>query len=69
MTEEQERLLRENNELLKEIVGYLREYRTSEYRDREDIKQFCINIVADILVDGMEESVRENIRKPFKNKG
>lgn len=69
MTEEQERLLRENHELLKEIVGYLREYRTPEYRDREDIKQFCINIVADILVDGMEESARENIRKSFKSKG
>lgn len=65
MNEEQERLLRENNAMLKEITGYVRERRSAEYRDGEDMKHFCINVIADIIVDGMEENDKKNIRKNF----
>ena len=68
MTEEQESLLRESHEMLTEIVAYIRKVQSPEYRESEDAKQFCINAVANIFVDGMEESNKDEIKGNFKNK-
>ena len=68
MTEEQSNLLRECHEMLTEIVTYIRKVQSPEYRDNEDVKQFCINAVANIFVDGMEESNKDEIKDNFKNR-
>lgn len=54
--------------MLTEIVTYIRKLQSPEYRDNEDVKQFCINAVANIFVDGMEDGNKEEIKGSFKNK-
>lgn len=68
MTEEQHLTLKECHEMLTEIVTYIRKVQSPEYRNAEDTKQFCINAVANIFVDGMEESNKDEIKDNFKNK-
>lgn len=68
MTEEQYHTLKECHEMLTEIVTYIRKVQSPDYRDNEDTKQFCINAVANIFVDGMEESNRDEIKGSFKSK-
>lgn len=72
MTEEQDKLLHEVHDMLTdlradvtEIVTYIRKVQSAEYRDNEDTKQFCINAVANIFVDGMEESQKRDIGNNF----
>lgn len=68
MTDEQYNLLRECHEMLTEIATYIRKVQSPEYRENEDTKQFCINAVANIFVDGMEENSKDEIKGNFKNK-
>lgn len=50
MTEEEHRLLKENNEMLKFIVSYIySQYNNSSYND---MKGFTMNVLADMLVGG-----------------
>lgn len=44
-------LLRENNSLLREILAILRKLDSEEYRANDDMRQFCINVVADLFVN------------------
>lgn len=43
-TEMQEllKLTRENNEMLREVVGYIRKIDSAEYRDASDMKEFSL---------------------------
>lgn len=43
------KLLRENNEMLKEIITFLK-----HFRDNDDMRQFSINVAADIFVEMLE---------------
>lgn len=64
-------LLRENNSMLKEIIQYVRKVDSSEYDIQTDIKAFCINIIADVVADGLLEENDEmvnNIKENFKVK-
>ena len=64
-SEELLQLTRENNAMLTEIRDYIRKLQTSEYQDAQDVKQFAINAVANIYIDGMEEGQKRNIGKNF----
>ena len=44
-------LLRENNQMLKEILGILKRITSKEYIEKEDLKSFAINLLADIIVE------------------
>lgn len=66
MTDEQDRIMRENNAMLREIIAYIRKIQSPEYRDKEDVKQFCINVSANIFVDSMDQSRIEEINSAFK---
>lgn len=66
------RLTRENNAMLTEIRecaieirNYIRWLQTSENQDAQDVKQFAINAVANIYIDGMEEEQKRRIGKNF----
>ncbi len=48
---EELRLLRENNEMLKEILSILRRLTSKEHIEKEDLKAFAINLLADIMVE------------------
>lgn len=66
MTKEQETILRETHAMLSEILSYVRKVQSSEYISNEDVKQFAINLAANVLVDGMKEKAKEGIRNQFE---
>lgn len=68
MTQEQETLLRECHAMLTEIVGYVRRIQSKEYIDEDTVKQFAINLAANVLVDGMEGSQKNRIKDNFNEK-
>lgn len=55
--EEVLKLLKENNEMLKEIIAFLQ-----YFKDNDDMRQFSINVAADIFVEMLEND------KELKNK-
>ena len=61
MDKEALELLRENNRMLKEITGYIRTVSGQIYRDQEDMRQFCINVAADVFTEALEDKKRDNI--------
>lgn len=68
MTQEQDNLLRECHAMLIEIVGHVRRIQSKEYIDEDTVKQFAINLAANVLVDGMEESQKKGIKDNFNEK-
>lgn len=44
-------LLKDNNLMLKEILGILRHITSKENIEKEDLKSFAINLLADIMVE------------------
>lgn len=42
-------LLRDNNAMLKRIYAWLDKVESNQYRDSEDMKQFLMNYVANIM--------------------
>lgn len=59
------RLVRENNEMLKEILGIMRELSSEEHIQNEDMKAFAINLLADIMVEYKAEQI-EQLAKQIK---
>lgn len=49
------------------VADYIRHIQSSDYQNAEDVKQFAINLAANVLVDGMEDRAKEEIRNNFKN--
>ncbi|MDE7345323.1 MAG: hypothetical protein K2N48_01120 [Muribaculaceae bacterium] len=56
--EELLRLTRENNAMLKRIVAYIDKVDSDNYRMNEDMKQFAMNVAADVLVDNNQRQQR-----------
>lgn len=53
-------LLEENNAMLKEIVAFLR-----YFKENDDMRQFSINVAADIFVEMLEEN--KELKDKIKN--
>lgn len=66
MNDEYLRLLRENNAMLKQILGYIAIKQSSEYRMNEDIRAFSINVCADVFVESLEQEEKEEINNNLK---
>lgn len=54
--EEIKSLLKENNEMLKYICSYIYNKNSSDYLAKEDLKDFCLNVIADIFVDKLNKN-------------
>lgn len=52
-------LVRENNEMLKEILSIMRELSSEEHIQNEDMKAFAINLLADIMVEYKAEQIKQ----------
>ena len=52
---------------VREVRDYIRHIQSADYQNAEDVKQFAINLAANVLVDGMEDRQREEIRGNFNN--
>lgn len=61
------RLTRENNEMLKEVTAYVRKISSESYVNAEYEREFAFNVVADILVEVMQESVKNGMRESVRN--
>lgn len=61
------RLSRENNELLQELVAYVRKVDSVQYRDAADMKEFSMNVIADVLVEVMEEPRKRRIEQDVRS--
>lgn len=68
MDEEALRLLRENNAMLKQIIGYIQVQQSSEYRANEDIRAFSINVCADVFAENMEPGKKEELNNKIIGK-
>lgn len=57
------KLLKENNEMLKEILVFLR-----YFQENDDMKQFSINVAADLFVEMLENNseLKDKIINSFK---
>lgn len=60
-------LLEENNRMLKEILSYLRKFDSKEYQSNEDIKQFCVNVSANIFTEEFLKNNRDIIEQIIRN--
>ena len=61
--EEMLKLLKENNEMLREIIAFLQ-----YFKDNDDMRQFSINVTADIFVEMLENNkdLKDKIISNFK---
>lgn len=57
------KLLKENNEMLKEILVFLK-----RYEENDDMRQFSINVAADLFVEMLENNpeLKDKIINSFK---
>lgn len=57
------KLLKENNEMLKEILVFLK-----RYEENDDMRQFSINVAADLFVEMLEDNpdLKDKIINNFK---
>ena len=55
------KLLKENNEMLKEILVFLR-----YFQENDDIRQFSINVAADLFVEMLETVSYTHLTLPTK---
>ena len=61
--EEMLKLLKENNEMLREIIAFLQ-----YFKDNDDMRRFSINVAADIFVEMLENNkeLKDKIISNFK---
>lgn len=55
-------LLKENNKMLKEILDILRRLTSKEHIEKEDLKSFAINLLADIMVEYKSDEMNKLIK-------
>lgn len=57
------KLLKENNEMLKEILVFLR-----YFQENDDMRQFSINVAADLFVEMLEDNpeLKDKVINSFK---
>lgn len=53
--------------MLREVHAMLTRLLSKEYEEEQDMKQFCINVAADIYVEDMEEKRKNELKNNFKN--
>lgn len=69
MTEEQYSellsLTRQNNQMLQEILSYVRKVDSKKYRDSKDFNDFCMNLVANGIIERLFEN-QQNFNNGFR---
>jgi len=56
-------LTRQNNQMLQEILAYVRKVDSPKFRDNENIQDFLMNLVANSIVERLFENTQNNIRR------
>lgn len=58
-------LLLECRDMLREITAYIRKRESPEYKEQEEMRDFAINVAADLYSEILEEEAKKNIRSNF----
>ena len=56
-------LTKENNEMLKEILAYVRKVESKEYLSNDYAREIAFNVIGDIIADNLEHGVIEQVKK------
>lgn len=57
----------EDRQMLREVHAMLTRLLSKEYEEEQDMKQFRINVAADIYVEDIEEKRKNELKNNFKN--
>lgn len=57
-------LTRQNNQMLQEILAYVRKVDSPQYRDNENMKDFIQNLVANAVIERLFEN-QQNFNNRF----
>lgn len=58
-------LTKENNEMLKEILAYVRKVQSKEYLSNDYAREITFNVIGDIIADNLSPEVVENVKSQF----
>lgn len=61
--EELYRLVKENNEMLKEILAYVRKVQDKDYLSNEYAREIAFNVIGDVIGENLESGVIEQVKK------
>lgn len=56
-------LTKENNEMLKKILAYVRKVQSKDYLSKEYAREIAFNVIGDIIGDNLEHGVVEQVKK------
>ena len=56
-------LTKENNEILKEILAYIRKVQSKEYLSDDYAREIAFNVIGDIIGDNLEHGVVEQVKQ------
>lgn len=59
------RLTRENNEMLKEILSYVRKVQDKDYLANDYSREIAFNVIGDIIADNLNPEVVNIVKKQF----
>lgn len=60
MTEEELNLVREIHSMIKEILEFVREQKDENNIEKDDLKDFLMNVAANLAANRMEQLAKEN---------
>lgn len=63
--EELYRLTQENNEMLKEILEYVRKKDYPDYMHNEWSREIAFNVIGNIIAENLSDDVVENVKSQF----
>ena len=56
-------LTQENNEMLKEILAYIRKVQSKEYLSNDYAREITFNVIGDIIGENLESGVVEQVKR------
>lgn len=63
--EEQYRLTKENNAMLKEIVEYVRKVQDKNYLSNDYSREIALNVIGNLIAENLSDNVVENVKSQF----
>lgn len=59
------RLTRENNEMLREIIVYIRKVQDKDWLSNDYAREIAFNVIGDIIAENLNPQVVETVKKQF----
>lgn len=56
-------LTKENNEMLKEILSYVRKVQSKDYLSNDYAREIAFNVIGDMIAENLESGVVEQVKQ------